>query len=173
VILLPPVYDLADYDRAAAVDYAHKWAYYRNPAYYDFQSIGGDCTNFASQCLYAGSGIMNYTPIYGWYYRSLRDRAPAWTGVSYFYNFLTRNMGIGPYGRDADMQQVEPGDFVQLATVRPDFHHTPVIVRIEGEPSLRSIYVTAHTGDVDERPLSSYPMQKLRFIHIEGVRRPL
>jgi len=173
VIFLPPVYDLADYDRAAAVAYAHRWAYYRNPAYYDFQNIGGDCTNFASQCLYAGSGIMNYTPIYGWYYRSLRDRAPAWTGVSYFYNFLTRNMGVGPYGHDADMLQVEPGDFVQLATVRSAFHHTPVIVRIEGEPSLRTIFVAAHTGDVDERPLSSYPIQKLRFIHIDGVRRPL
>ncbi|HOA54831.1 MAG TPA: amidase domain-containing protein, partial [Clostridiales bacterium] len=56
------------YDRDKAVRYAHRWAYERNPAYYDFEKLGGDCTNFASQCIYAGSGIMNHTPVYGWYY---------------------------------------------------------------------------------------------------------
>ena len=50
-----------------------------NPKYYNFQNIGGDCTNFASQVLYAGSGIMNYTPTFGWYYINVNDRAPAWT----------------------------------------------------------------------------------------------
>ena len=38
------------YNRTAAVDYARKWALKRNPAYYNFDSVGGDCTNFASQC---------------------------------------------------------------------------------------------------------------------------
>ena len=56
------------YDRRAAVEYAHRWAYGRNPEFYDYEEIGGDCTNFASQCLYAGSRIMNFTPTYGWYY---------------------------------------------------------------------------------------------------------
>ena len=42
---------LLPYDRAAAVRYAHIWAYGRNPRYYDYESIGGDCTNFASQCI--------------------------------------------------------------------------------------------------------------------------
>ena len=51
------------YDREAAVEYANKWAYGRNPRFYDFSQLGGDCTNFASQCIYAGSGIMNYTPV--------------------------------------------------------------------------------------------------------------
>jgi hypothetical protein len=60
---------IRDYDRRAAVEYAHRWAYGRNPRYYDFEKLGGDCTNFASQCLYAGSGVMNYTPQLGWYYR--------------------------------------------------------------------------------------------------------
>ena len=45
-----------DYDRKAAVLYAHQWAYGRNPAYYDYEELGGDCTNFASQCIFAGSG---------------------------------------------------------------------------------------------------------------------
>ena len=45
------------YDRQKAVAYARRWALGRNPAYFDFQDLGGDCTNFASQCLYAGAGV--------------------------------------------------------------------------------------------------------------------
>ena len=51
------------YDRRAAIRYAHRWAFGRNPRYYDYENIGGDCTNFASQCLYAGTGVMNFTPV--------------------------------------------------------------------------------------------------------------
>ena len=43
--------ELLPYDRQAAVRYASRWAYGRNPAYADFDALGGDCTNFASQCL--------------------------------------------------------------------------------------------------------------------------
>ena len=52
----------ANYDRNAVVLYAHQWAYGRNPAFYDYEHLGGDCTNFASQCVFAGSGVMNFTP---------------------------------------------------------------------------------------------------------------
>ena len=71
------------YNRQKAVDYARRWALNRNPAFYDFQAIGGDCTNFASQCLYAGAEIMNYTPVTGWYYRSASDRTASWTDTEY------------------------------------------------------------------------------------------
>lgn len=43
------------YRRLNAVLYAHRWAYGRNPQFYDYEAIGGDCTNFASQCIYAGA----------------------------------------------------------------------------------------------------------------------
>ena len=76
------------YDRGAAVDYARRWALSRNPAFYDFSDIGGDCTNFVSQCIYAGAGVMNYTKDTGWYYISSSDRTPSWTGVEYLYDFL-------------------------------------------------------------------------------------
>ncbi|MDE5667595.1 MAG: amidase domain-containing protein, partial [Clostridia bacterium] len=79
---------ILDYDRQAAYEYAKKWAFSRNPAFYDFSKIGGDCTNFASQCIYAGAKIMNFTPTFGWFYRSANDRTPSWTGVQFLYNFL-------------------------------------------------------------------------------------
>ncbi|MDE6790670.1 MAG: amidase domain-containing protein, partial [Clostridia bacterium] len=71
---------IKEYDRRAAVAYARRWAFSRNPNYFDFSNLGGDCTNFASQCVYAGSGIMNYTPVFGWYYISADNRTASWTG---------------------------------------------------------------------------------------------
>ena len=51
---------LHPYDREAAVLYAHQWAYGRNPLFYDYELLGGDCTNFASQCIYADLWLVLY-----------------------------------------------------------------------------------------------------------------
>lgn len=170
VICLPQI---QEYDRGSAVSYAHRWAYDRNPAFYDFSLLGGDCTNYASQCLLAGAGVMNETPLYGWYYHSADRRTPSWTGVTYFYDFLTRNLGPGPFAREVSLEGLEPGDFVQLAVGNnPRYHHTPVVVRIQGAPSLSTVYIAAHSSDCDCRPLSTYVIGKLRCLHIEGVRLP-
>ncbi|MBC8571080.1 amidase domain-containing protein [Zongyangia hominis] len=159
------------YDRAAAVRYAHQWAYDFNPRYYNFTNIGGDCTNYASQCLYAGCGVMNFTETFGWYYLDLNHRAPAWTGVIYLYNFLIRNEGPGPFATEVTIDRVEPGDLCQLVIDQPDYQHTPVIVKVGETPTPDSILVAAHTYNVDNHPLSSYDYKKLRFLHIEGYRK--
>lgn len=153
------------YNRTAAVDYARKWALKRNPAYYNFDSVGGDCTNFASQCVFAGAGIMNFTPLMGWYYRSSSDRTPSWSGVEYLFNFLTNNKSVGPFAHIVSEKEVLPGDIVQLGTGSGSFYHSPVITSIEGE-----ILVAAHTFDALDRPLTSYSYNVARFLHIDGVR---
>lgn len=153
------------YNRAAAVAYARRWALHRNPAYYDFSKIGGDCTNFASQCLYAGARVMNYTPVMGWFYLSLQKRTPSWSGVEYLYNFLTNNKSIGPYAHVVSQAEALPGDIVQLGTDSGDFYHSPVITAITP-----TILVAAHSDDALDRPLSSYHYDNLRFLHIDGVR---
>src|SRR5574344_891312 len=114
-----------EYRREAAVAYAKEWAKKRNPRYLDFERMGGDCTNFASQCVYAGSGVMNYTPTMGWYYSSGTYRSPSWTGVQFFYNFITTNKSVGPYGEETDVNDMEPGDIVQLGD-GTKFYHSPV-----------------------------------------------
>lgn len=153
------------YNRAAAVAYAQKWALGRNPAYYDFQEIGGDCTNFISQCLYAGTGVMNFTPDVGWYYRSVNDRAAAWTSVKYLHQFLVSNQSVGPYAREVHAPQVEPGDIIQLGSASGEFYHSLMITALEP-----TILVCAHTFDALNRPLYTYFYDQARFLHIAGVR---
>lgn len=159
------------YDRSAAVAYAHQWAYGFNPRYYNFTNIGGDCTNFASQCIYAGCGIMNYTETFGWYYLDINHRAPAWTGVIYLYQFLTRNQEAGPFAREVSPREVMPGDICQLVIDQENFHHSPVIVSVGRPGNLDEILVAAHTYPTDNKPLSGYDFLKVRFLHIEGFRR--
>ena len=165
--------NIIPYNRQAAIRYAHRWAFERNPRFFDYEEIGGDCTNFASQCLYAGTGIMNYTPTFGWYYISSNDKAPAWTGVPYFYNFITRGVkNAGPFGLESSMNQVIPGDFVQLRFEANEFSHTPIIVEMGDPPTLNNILVAAHSMDSDFRPLDTYSFQEIRFIHILGAYPP-
>lgn len=160
--------EIIEYDRQAAFEYAKKWAFRRNPRFYNFENIGGDCTNFASQCIYAGAGVMNYTPTFGWYYIDINNRAPAWTGVEYLYNFLTSSEADGPFAENAPLDKLEVGDIVQLGTATGDYYHSPVVVAMRNG----KIYVSAHTYDAFMRPLSSYNYARARGIHILGVRKP-
>ena len=79
------------YVRENAVAYAKKYAFSQNSLFGNFAGIGGNCTNFVSQSIYAGSCEMNYTPTFGWYFISLDDRSPSWTGVEFFYNFIIQS----------------------------------------------------------------------------------
>ena len=149
------------YDRTRAVRYAERWALDRNPLFANFTGIGGDCPNFIPQCIYAGSCVMNYTPTFGWYYRSSYDRSPSWSGVGYLYNFLINNSSVGPYAREVSAAEAQPGDIVQLGTADGHFYHSPVITSVSPE-----ILVAAHTFDALDRPLSTYVYDRARFLHI-------
>lgn len=154
------------YDRRKAADYAKRWAFRRNPAYYDFSRIGGDCTNFVSQCLYAGGGTMNETPVTGWFYRSANDRTASWTGVEFLYRFLVSNRGEGPFAEEVQTGALELGDVIQLGRATGDYYHTCIVSGfLFGEP-----LVAAHSYDAFNKPLSAYVFEQARFLHIAGVR---
>ena len=161
------------YDRASALRYAARWARDRNPLFYNFTEVGGDCTNFVSQSVLAGSCVMNFTPDFGWYYLSVNNRAPAFTGVQAFWNFFTGaadfaavNGGVGPFGSEAAADEVEPGDVIQLGRADGSYYHTLLLTGIrDGE-----LLVSAHSNDAYDRPLSSYNAPLIRYLHIEGVR---
>lgn len=154
-----------EYNRGAAVSYAQRWALARNPEYYDFSEIGGNCTNFASQCVFAGCGVMNYTPVYGWYYITAEDRTPSWTGVEYFYDFMVNNLSVGPYAEDREAYVAEAGDIIQLGNDSGRFYHSLVVIANSGN----EIYVAANDNDALMRPLSSYNYAISRCVHILGA----
>ena len=54
-----------------------QWA--ETPDIWILNIMGETVLNFASQCIYAGSKVMNYTPVTGWYYNSSSDRTASWT----------------------------------------------------------------------------------------------
>ena len=161
------------YVRERAVEYALRWALSRNPLFPDFAGIGGDCTNFVSQAILAGCCVMNDTLDFGWYYFSPTNRAPAWSGVSYFYDFITQkpefareNGGEGPFGAEVPTTMILPGDVVQLANRQGTYYHTLMITGTDGDDFL----VSAHTDDARNRPLSTYNYATARFLHIRGVK---
>ena len=153
------------YLRERALEYAKTWAFSRNPLFYDYTGIGGNCTNFVSQCLYAGSCEMNFTPVYGWYYLSPEERTAAWTGVEYLFNFLIGNRGVGPFGREVTAAELMVGDVIQLAREDGTFYHTLLVSGFEGDTYL----VAAQSDDAFDRPLNSYNYGSARYIHIDGV----
>ncbi len=157
---------IIQYNRENVVAYAREWALSRNPQYFDFHGIGGDCTNFASQCIYAGAGVMNYTRDVGWYYISPNDRAATWSGVQYLYRFLTTNQGVGPFGRDVNLSEIQLGDVIFLSNGQR-LYHTLVVTGFDTDGE---ILICAHTVDSYMRRLDSYSYVSAYPVRIENVR---
>ena len=157
------------YDRQKAIEYAKNWTYKRNPKYYNFDLVGGDCTSFISQCIYAGCNVMNFNQ-YGWYYRNGYSKSASWSGVEYLFKFLVNNISVGPYGKIVDINQVEIGDIIQLSFDGIKYSHSLIIVDKYIKNNKIKIFVASHTDDSYYRDLQTYNFKNIRFIKIEGAR---
>ena len=140
------------YDREAAAAYARRWALSRNPAFGDFTGLGGDCANFASQCLWTGWGWMTAA----WHYHSMEDRTPSWSGV----RFLRRWLLDSGYAEVCETIEAEVGDLIMLWNGQRYYH---VLVIFQPGPDPR---VAAHTHDVLDRALSDYCPIAHEALHI-------
>ena len=161
------------YNRARAVEYARKWALSRNPLFFDFTGGGGNCTNFVSQSILAGSLVMNPTEIFGWYYTSIDNRSPSWTGVREFYEFMcglgdfpSKSERVGPFCTEVGREIAEMGDIVQLSNRQGRFYHS---LLVSGFDENGEILICAQSNDALDRPLSTYNDSVARFLHVEGV----
>ena len=159
------------YNRKIAVNYSLNFALKRNDNFHDYTNEGGNCTNYVSQCLYAGSMVMNYD-YSGWYYKSPQQTSVSWANVEPLYNFLINNKREGVYGINAPLEMCEIGDVIQLKFKNKKlFSHCLFVTKIEALTP-KQIYVCANTRDVKEVPLSFYSYEKYRLIHILGYRKP-
>ena len=96
----------------------------------------------------------------------MNERAPAWTGVDYFFNFITTNTDVGPFGREAMPDELEVGDVIQLGREGEGFYHTLIIIGFDGDDPL----IAAQTDNALGRALSTYQYDFARYIKILGVR---
>ena len=151
------------YNREKACSYALGYALGRNPRYYDFSQIGGDCTNFVSQCLFAGTEKMDYL---NWYYIDINRRSPSWTGVVELGNFLLNQNSSVVSGRLVDFDEVEKGDVIQLYQTNR-FNHSLFVTQVTYPIlSLDDILISTHTLDKRNFRLSQYGFSDIRFIKI-------
>lgn len=153
------------YNRKNAYEYAKKWAYGRNPRYYNYDNVGGDCTNFVSQCIFAGCRVMNYSTLNGWYYINANDKSPSWTGVEFLYTFLTTNKGAGPKGIESTIGNLEIGDVIQLSFNGTTFSHSLLVV--QNGDTTNNTYIAAHTFDTFGKRVADYQYSKIRYIHLK------
>lgn len=156
---------MLNYNREKAVEYARKYALNYNPQYFHFDGLGGDCTNFISQCLLAGGGKMNYDKYYGWFYINQNHRAPSWSSVKYLERFLLGDNYPGFVAEIVPIEKLKVGDIIQLRQNPNDFNHTVIITKITTE----EIYVCAHSNDALDKPLSLYNYFETKGIHIVGI----
>ena len=155
------------YDRALAISYAYEWWNKRNPEFYNFDSLGGDCTNFVSQCLYFGGINMNYSHL-GWFYKNLNWRSPSWAGVEEFYSFsISNHSNFGVKTKLCTIEELEIGDIVQLKLINENrYHHTMLVTKILEPKSTKNIFVTCHTYDAKDASLSNYNISEKRFLKV-------
>lgn len=122
-----------------AVDYSDAFWQSYNPAYGNYNSVGGDCANFASQCMLAGGLQMVYSNI--WYWRSYSDYGAAWISSTNQKNFMSAYYGaeiINP-----DDSQVLAGNPVYYGN-GSNYAHTAFCV---GTNEAGTPIVNAHNND--------------------------
>lgn len=127
------------YNRIKVLDYARRYAITPNKEYPFFETysnhIGGDCTNFLSQCLIAGGAQMTYSPN-PWYLRKL-DYLPyyefttSWSLAHSLYWFLRGNWEnnyLGPKGIKLELlSHLEIGDLIFFEKPNRKIFHGAVI----------------------------------------------
>ncbi|MDP5275008.1 amidase domain-containing protein [Chengkuizengella axinellae] len=102
------------YQRLKVKSYADAWWEKPNP---DFRAFNDDCTNFVSQCIYAGGASMNYTKnrTSGWWYHSDREQdgwSFSWTVSQCLKNYLlSKSSGLRAETVE-DPEQLQVGDVI-------------------------------------------------------------
>lgn len=149
------------YNRQKAIEYARKFVYNYNQAFYNFSNIGGDCTNFVSQCLLAGGIVMDYSPN-GWFYNNINSRSPAWTGVEEFWNYGIKNKNFNL--KEVNINELEVGDIVQFYNNRTrKYYHNVIITKIILPIKPEHILVTSHDNNAYNKSLVEYKNIFYRF----------
>lgn len=162
------------YRREAAAAYAERWWNEPNPAYQEFEV---NCTNYVSQCLFAGGAPMNYTGKrdLGWWYKGYVGGQElwsySWSMSSGLARYLSTPRGYGLRAEIVhDPAQLGLGDVICYdweGTGR--FQHSTIVTAFtpEGMPLVNANTVSSRHRYWDYRDSYAWTENtKYRMFHI-------
>lgn len=162
------------YHRDLAVAYADRWWNESNPEYEEFEV---NCTNYISQCLFAGRAPMDYTGRRetGWWYKG-RDNGKEWWSYSWavsnaLYAFLSGKRSSGLRAESvAAPEQLSLGDVIVYDWNGDGrFQHSTIVTAfdVDGMPLVNANTVASRHRYWDYRDSYAWTEQtQYRFFHI-------
>ena len=172
-----PQFDHA-YDREQAVLYADEWIGTRNGEWADYTGRGGNCQNYASQCLLAGGIPMDRegSAVWKWYGEDLDNgssaagRSSSWTGVDEFWQYAAQNEGFGLAAAvDCPFDTGEAGDLIRMGFPE-NWNHVVIITDVVMDEAGETVdyLIDSNTSDMKNFPASAYPLPCRSLIKIYG-----
>jgi len=152
------------YDFTSAVNYANQYYSTYNTAYPSWDSLGGDCANFISQCLYAGGKAMvgvggTASDFNNWFSSGTTQNtnlvSSTWRGADDFRNFW--QVHCTKYSKFTAVDATSyafgwTGDAITLLDSNGRGIHTLIIV---GYATGNDFVIAAHTGSTNSTNLST------------------
>lgn len=157
----------AKYDRIRATRYADVWWDGSNPRY---PKLSDDCTNFISQCLYAGGIPMTKQgdKVNGWWIDAKASNwSYSWTTSHALFQYVRKSLG-GELVQNAS--ELKMGDLIFYDwDGRGRYHHSTIVTDFDdaGDP-----LVNAHTDASFHRPYTYFDSRawtsstRYAFVHI-------
>lgn len=166
------------YNRTAAVEYSNKYFHTRNSSeWYNFAYEGGNCQNYASQCMYVGGIPMDFLGADQWkcyiedpvyepelnYNEVQSGRTASWVAVGSFYEYARDNEGFGLVAdTEANLYFAEPGDIIVVGN--GGMAHTVIVSKVvDGH-----ILVNSNSIDMKDYPIEAYTYTYVKLIKILG-----
>lgn len=171
------------FDRKNAITYMQNYWQNYNSLYFNFNEIGGDCTNYASQIMH-NSGVFftptSNTPDYRhWYYYSSEwgyGRSSTWTSATEFRKYFGDVLGDGSkVSKEMETYTVNeailsfndiwrnilPGDIISHGHDEASSYHTQIVYGFDGK--YKDILVSQHSSNQLNRSLFDYLMYRQRI----------
>jgi hypothetical protein len=163
------------YQRRKVQAYADRWWDHPNPEFIHFQV---DCTNYVSQCIFAGGAPMNYTGnrSTGWWYRDQggkTDWSFSWSVANSLYWYLNNSRNGLTAQRVQSPLDLDIGDVILYDwDGNGEYQHSTIVTAFDGNGMP---LVNAHTSNSRHRYWDyrdSYAWSEktaYRFFHISDV----
>lgn len=167
--------DIMPYNRSEAVEYALEYAIDANPTWHEYEDLGGDCTNFTSQCLYIGGIPFNQGGEdinKQWYWYSDSYRTPSWTSSTFFLDYTLADRKVGLVAHLGDKEDLRLGDMVQLGSIGKTSHSmivTEFVYDKTEKDKVIDYLVCQHSDNAKNLPLSTKPLPRI-YILIDGYK---